>query len=79
MSEKKLEQTTAAEAYLTLMADRGVDYLFANAGTDFAPLIEAMNRQMSRTATRFRFMIFSSSFSLLIFLDPGEALFLAVA
>ena len=44
MSEKKLEQTTAAEAYLTLMADRGVDYLFANAGTDFAPLIEAMSK-----------------------------------
>lgn len=44
MSQKKLEQTTAAEAYLTLMADRGVSYLFANAGTDFAPLIEAMSK-----------------------------------
>ena len=44
MSNKKLEKTTAAEAYLTLMADRGVDYLFANAGTDFAPLIEAMSK-----------------------------------
>jgi acetolactate synthase-1/2/3 large subunit len=30
-----------ADAYLAIMADRGVDYLFANAGTDFAPLIEA--------------------------------------
>ncbi len=44
MSTKKIEKTTAAEAYLTLMADRGVDYLFANAGTDFAPLIEAMSK-----------------------------------
>ena len=44
MSHKKIEKTTAAEAYLTLMADRGVDYLFANAGTDFAPLIEAMSK-----------------------------------
>ncbi|MSO77596.1 MAG: thiamine pyrophosphate-requiring protein [Alphaproteobacteria bacterium] len=32
---------TVAEAYLALLAERGVEYLFANAGTDFAPLIEA--------------------------------------
>lgn len=30
-----------AAGYLALLADRGVDYLFGNAGTDFAPLIEA--------------------------------------
>ena len=30
-----------AAAYLALLADRGVDYLFGNAGTDFAPLVEA--------------------------------------
>src|ERR1700730_1473187 len=33
-----------AAAYLALLADRGVDYLFGNAGTDFAPLIEAYAR-----------------------------------
>ena len=32
---------TVADAYLEILADRGVDCLFANAGTDFAPLIEA--------------------------------------
>ncbi len=32
---------SVAEAYLALLADRGVDYLFGNAGTDFAPIIEA--------------------------------------
>jgi acetolactate synthase-1/2/3 large subunit len=36
-----IESGTVAEAYLMLLADRGIDYLFANAGTDFAPLIEA--------------------------------------
>ena len=41
MAVKKIESGTVADAYLALMADRGVDYLFANAGTDFAPLIEA--------------------------------------
>jgi acetolactate synthase-1/2/3 large subunit len=32
---------TVADAYLAILADRGVEYLFGNAGTDFAPLIEA--------------------------------------
>ena len=38
---KTISSGTTADAYLALLADRGVDYLFANAGTDFAPLIEA--------------------------------------
>lgn len=35
---------TAAEALLRLLAARGVEHIFANAGTDFAPLIEAWVR-----------------------------------
>ena len=35
---------TVAEAYLTLLKARGIDWLFANAGTDFAPIIEALSR-----------------------------------
>ena len=42
MPVKTIETGTTADAYLALLADRGVDYLFANAGTDFAPLIEAL-------------------------------------
>jgi acetolactate synthase-1/2/3 large subunit len=38
------EAGSVAEAYLALLADRGVDYLFGNAGTDFAPMIEAYSR-----------------------------------
>jgi acetolactate synthase-1/2/3 large subunit len=34
----------AAEAYLTRLAERGIDYVFANAGTDFAPIVEALSR-----------------------------------
>ncbi|HEX3537982.1 MAG TPA: thiamine pyrophosphate-requiring protein [Stellaceae bacterium] len=41
MSRKKLEVGSVAEAYLALLAERGVEYLFANAGTDFAPIVEA--------------------------------------
>jgi len=38
---------TAAEAYLGLLGARGVEYLFANGGTDFAPLAEAYARGQS--------------------------------
>jgi acetolactate synthase-1/2/3 large subunit len=36
---------TVAEAYLSLLRDRGVSRLFVNAGTDFAPFVEAYARQ----------------------------------
>jgi len=32
---------TAAEGWLGLLAARGIEYLFANGGTDFAPVVEA--------------------------------------
>src|SRR5262245_30383776 len=41
---KKQQTESIAGAYLALLADRGVAYLFGNAGTDFAPLIEAYAR-----------------------------------
>src|SRR5262244_2723657 len=39
--DQRKQATSVAGAYLALLADRGVDYLFGNAGTDFAPLVEA--------------------------------------
>jgi acetolactate synthase I/II/III large subunit len=44
MTGAKLEIATVAEAYLALLKARGIDWLFANAGTDFAPIIEALVR-----------------------------------
>ncbi|HEV3394893.1 MAG TPA: thiamine pyrophosphate-binding protein, partial [Xanthobacteraceae bacterium] len=38
---KTQQSRSVAAAYLALLAERGVEYLFGNAGTDFAPLIEA--------------------------------------
>jgi acetolactate synthase I/II/III large subunit len=35
---------STAEAYLALLKRRGIDWLLANAGTDFAPIIEALVR-----------------------------------
>ena len=42
MARKELVVDSVAEAYLVLLAERGIEYLFANAGTDFAPLVEAL-------------------------------------
>ncbi len=41
VTDKAIENCTVADTFLALLADRGVDYFFANAGTDFTPLIEA--------------------------------------
>ena len=38
---------TAAEAWLGLLVTRGVEYLFANGGTDFAPVVEAYAKGQS--------------------------------
>ena len=38
---------SAADAYLELLTNRGVEYLFGNAGTDFGPIIDAHARRES--------------------------------
>ncbi|MCC6778580.1 MAG: thiamine pyrophosphate-requiring protein [Hyphomicrobiales bacterium] len=43
MSGAPTEST--AEAYLRRLAERGVEYVFANPGTDFAPIVEALSRR----------------------------------
>jgi acetolactate synthase-1/2/3 large subunit len=43
----------SAEAYLRRLAERGVEYIFANPGTDFAPIVEALSRQGNRRYPRF--------------------------
>ncbi len=41
MTKGTKNKYSVAQALLTLIADRGIKYFFANAGSDFAPLIEA--------------------------------------
>lgn len=38
---KSIPAETVAQAYVSLLADRGVEYLFGNGGTDFASLLDA--------------------------------------
>jgi acetolactate synthase-1/2/3 large subunit len=44
MAKKIIKDGTVADAYLTILADRGIKYLFGNAGTDFAPIIESYSK-----------------------------------
>src|SRR4030095_14957616 len=44
MARKTVDVETTAQAYLELLHERGIDYFFANAGTDFAPLIDGFAR-----------------------------------
>ncbi len=39
---------SVAEAYLELLAARGIEYFFGNGGTDFAPIIEAYAKRMDQ-------------------------------
>ena len=41
MGQKTIANGTVADAYIALLADRGIEYFFGNAGTDFAPIIES--------------------------------------
>ena len=45
---------TAADAWLGLLAARGVEYLFANGGTDFAPVVEAYAKGQKSSSCRTR-------------------------
>jgi len=42
---KTLKIDNVAQAYLDLLEDRGVEFFFANAGTDFASLVDAFARR----------------------------------
>ena len=45
MTTRRAAVESTADAYLELLAARGVEYFIANAGTDFAPLIEAFAKR----------------------------------
>src|SRR5881397_3431867 len=48
MTTKRASVESTADAYLELLAARGVEYFFANSGTDFAPLIDAYARRLDQ-------------------------------
>jgi thiamine pyrophosphate-dependent acetolactate synthase large subunit-like protein len=44
VTDTKTPDGMAAEAYIARLGARGIEYVFANAGTDFAPIVEALSR-----------------------------------
>ena len=44
MTASRSSGGTVAEAYLRLLRERGIEFIFANAGTDFPPIIEALTK-----------------------------------
>ena len=47
MARQTIKVDSVGEAYLALLKDRGVDYLFGNAGTDFPSIIEALSKSIA--------------------------------
>jgi acetolactate synthase-1/2/3 large subunit len=43
---KQAQAESTAEAYIELLAARGVDYFFGNGGTDFGPIVDAYAKRM---------------------------------
>lgn len=47
-AQTKTEVGSVAEAYLELLAARGIEYFFGNGGTDFAPIVEAYAKRFAK-------------------------------
>ncbi len=45
---KQVQVDSTAEAYIELLAARGVDYFFGNAGTDFGPIVDAYAKRLEQ-------------------------------
>ncbi len=45
---KQVSVESTAEAYVELLAARGVDYFFGNGGTDFGPIVEAFAKRLDQ-------------------------------
>jgi len=46
--KKRAQVESVAEAYLELLASRRIEYFFGNAGTDFAPIVEAYAKRAAQ-------------------------------
>jgi acetolactate synthase I/II/III large subunit len=49
-AERKDRSPIAGEVFLRALADHGIDYFFANPGTDFPPIVEAYSRAQQSNA-----------------------------
>ena len=52
MAKKRVNTASVAEAYMALLKARGIDYIFANGGTDFAPMVEGFAAARAQSRSR---------------------------
>jgi acetolactate synthase I/II/III large subunit len=53
VTDSKTSNGMAADAYIARLGERGIEYVFANAGTDFAPIVEALSQTKGGKTPRF--------------------------
>ena len=53
MTDSKTPNGMTADAYVARLGERGIEYVFANAGTDFAPIVEALSQSRDARIPRF--------------------------
>src|SRR5450631_1534550 len=56
VTQEHQQNGMSAEAYIARLGERGIEYVFANAGTDFAPIVEAIHKSKQNAKVP-RFMV----------------------
>ncbi|HEY7300540.1 MAG TPA: thiamine pyrophosphate-requiring protein [Xanthobacteraceae bacterium] len=57
MADNTNSHEMTSDAYIARLGERGIDYVFANAGTDFAPIVESLARNAGKDAKAPRFLV----------------------
>src|SRR3974377_629732 len=57
VTQKDTQNGMSAEAYIARLGERGIEYVFANAGTDFAPIVESLARNAGKDTKAPRFLV----------------------
>ena len=57
VTETETPKEMTADAYITRLGERGIEYVFANAGTDFAPIVESLSRNAGKDTKAPKFLV----------------------
>jgi acetolactate synthase I/II/III large subunit len=57
VTDNNVPNEMTADAYIARLGERGIEYVFANAGTDFAPIVESLARNAGKDAKTPRFLV----------------------
>src|SRR5215831_9476656 len=57
VTETEATNEMTADAYIGRLGERGIEYVFANSGTDFAPIVESLARNAGKDSKAPRFLV----------------------